>query len=223
MKHEYTIAPGITAFSTQRDESLPFPVLQPHQTHTDHIAVITSESTTRDDLMQTDALVTNLRGFAIGVRTADCIPVLLYDPVCHAIAAIHSGWRGTVLKIAAKTIQAMTCEYGSNPADILAVIGPGIGPDSFQVGPEVAEEFRKAGFPMDIILSDRGKRVEGTMQGGLHIDLWKANRFILSQAGIKTGNIMVDGTCTYLNNDLFFSARHEGTKCGRIINAIMME
>jgi len=217
------IDPSITAFSTERDQELPFEVLQPHQTHTDRIAVIDRCGYTRDDLMETDALVTNLRGYAIGVRTADCVPVLLFDPVNRAIAAIHSGWKGTVLKISGKTIRLMTDIYGSNPKDMKALIGPSIGPDSFQVGAEVAEKFAQAGFDMESILSDRGPRIEGTMQGGLHIDLWEANRWILQQAGVPKENIQVSGVCTYQNNDRFFSARREGTKCGRIINVIRMD
>lgn len=223
MKHEYTIAQGVTAFSTQREEQLPFEVLQPHQTHTDHVAVIKSAGITRDDLMETDAIVTNLTGFAIGVRTADCVPVLLYDPVHKAVAAIHSGWRGTVLQISAKAIRTMATEFGTIASDLLAVIGPSIGPDSFQVGPEVAEEFRNAGFPMEMILTDRGERIPGTMEGGLHIDLWKSNKWILEQSGVLPENISIDGTCTYHHHDLYFSARREGRKCGRIINVIRID
>ena len=96
---EYHIAKGVTAFSTMRTAELPFPVLQSHQVNDDKIAVITSRDTTREDLQGIDAMVTNLRNFAIGARTADCVPILLYDPENKAIASVHSGWRGTVKKI----------------------------------------------------------------------------------------------------------------------------
>ena len=144
---KYDIAPEVTAFSPLRDAVLPMRVVQAHQVHGDRVAVVTSAGTTREELEGYDALVTNVPGVAVGARTADCIPVLLYDPVRRVVAAVHSGWKGTVLKIAAKVLAVMASKYGTRAADILAVIGPGIGPDSFQVGPEVAEAFLAAGFP----------------------------------------------------------------------------
>lgn len=142
----YGISPDVTAFSPLRDAVLPMPVVQAHQVHGDRVAVVGSADLTREDLEGFDALITDVPGVAIGARTADCIPVLMYDPARRAVAAVHSGWKGTVLKIAAKTLAAMSGEFGTRPADILAVIGPGIGPDSFQVGPEVARAFLDAGF-----------------------------------------------------------------------------
>ena len=144
---KYDIAPEVTAFSPLRDAVLPMRVVQAHQVHGDRVAVVTSAGTTREELEGYDALVTDVPGVAIGARTADCIPVLMYDPVRRVVAAVHSGWKGTVLKIAAKTLAVMASKYGTRTADILAVIGPGIGPESFQVGPEVAEAFLGAGFP----------------------------------------------------------------------------
>ena len=94
---KYQIADNIIAFSTERDQELPFYVVQPHQVHGDIIKEVTNPFTTRDELEGVDALVTNVPGVAISVRTADCIPVLLYDPVNEAVAAVHDGWRGTVL------------------------------------------------------------------------------------------------------------------------------
>ena len=135
-----------------RNEQLPYPTLQPHQVHDDKIMVVERTDMTRDDLEGIDALVTALPDYAIAVRTADCVPVLLYDPVYKVIAAIHSGWRGTVARISQKTIRLMTERFGTNPSDLVAVIGPSIGPDSFQVGKEVADEFSAAQFPMNQIL-----------------------------------------------------------------------
>ena len=217
----YNISPYIDAFSTMRNEELPYPTLQPHQVHDDKIVVVERTDMTRDDLEGIDALITALPDYAIAVRTADCVPVLLYDPLRQVIAAIHSGWRGTVKRISQKTIRLMTERFGTNPSDLMAVIGPSIGPDSFQVGKEVADEFLAARFPMDDILSDRGEKVEGTMQGGIHIDLWQANKWLLTQLGVKPQNIQVAGICTY-EDGRFFSARREGAACGRIINAIKL-
>lgn len=218
---EYGIAEDVQAFSPLRDAVLPYPVLQAHQVHGDRIETVRSYGTTREDLQGVDGLITDLPGLAIAARTADCIPVLMYDPVRKVIAAIHSGWKGTVRRIPAKAVRIMQESYGSNPTDLLAVIGPGIGPESFQVGPEVAQAFSQAGFPMELILSDRGPRIPGTMQGGLHIDLWQANVWTLLQSGLAKDNILVCGIDTYTCPD-FFSARREGPACGRIINTIRL-
>lgn len=218
----YMIAPEVTAFSPLRDAVLPVHVVQARQVHGDRTAVITSAGTTREELDGYDALVTDRPGIAIGARTADCIPVLMYDPVHRAIAAVHSGWKGTVAKISAKALSVMNSTYGTRASDILAVIGPGIGPDSFQVGPEVAEAFLRAGFPdSQDLITDRGPRTPGSMCGGLHIDLWQANRLILLQAGVPDSSILVSGTDTYTHPE-FFSARREGTACGRTVNTIII-
>ena len=219
----YTIADGVEAFSTERDAVLPYYVVQPHQVHGCEIREVLRPDTTRDELEGVDALVTNVPGVAISVRTADCIPVLMYDPVHKAVAAVHDGWRGTVQRLSQKVIAFMHDRYGTCAADVLAVIGPGIGPDSFQVGQEVADAFAAAGFPMAEILSDRGPKAptaSDPMAGGLHIDLWRANEWLLQEAGVS--DIQVAGICTYKNNDRYFSARREGTKCGRIINCIRL-
>ena len=218
----YSLGPSVTAFSTERDAELPFPVVQAHQVHGDVIREVTSPSTTREDLEGVDALLTNIPGLAIGARTADCIPVLLYDEPHHAVAAVHAGWRGTVLAITAKAIRRMTALYGTDPASLKAIIGPGIGPDSFQVGEEVVDAFREAGFPMDTIHTYRGPRIEGTMEGGHHLDLWEANRWLLLQSGLLPANIHVAAICTYAHNDRFYSARREGIRCPRIITAIRL-
>ena len=220
---KYQIADGVVAFSTERGEDLPFYVVQPHQVHGSVIKEVTDPFTTREELEGVDALITDVPGVAISVRTADCIPVLLYDPVHRAVAAVHDGWRGTVLRLSQKVVAEMHCRYGTNPAELKVVIGPGIGPESFQVGQEVVDAFASAGFPMDQILKDCGPKaptLDNPMNGGLHIDLWRANQWLLEESGVKT--IQVAGICTYRNNDRFYSARREGTKCGRIINCIKM-
>ena len=220
---KYQIADNVIAFSTERDEELPFYVVQPHQVHGTVIREVTDPMTTREELEGVDALMTDVPGVAISVRTADCIPVLLYDPVHMAIAAVHDGWRGTVQRLSQKVIAEMQNRYGTNAKDLKAVIGPGIGPESFQVGQEVASEFRNAGFPMGQILKDCGPKSPteaNPMAGGLHIDLWTANKWLLEEAGVLSANIQVAGICTYKRYDRYFSARREGVKCGRIINVI---
>ena len=218
---KYDIGPGAEAFSTRRNAQLPYPVIQGHQVHGSRVAIVNRPGMTREELEGFDAFVTNLPGVAIGVRTADCVPVLLYDPVRRVVAAIHTGWKGTVLHISQGAIDAMALEFKSRPADIRAVIGPGIGPDSFQVGEDVAAKFKKAGFPMDEIWSFHGPGNGSPMSGGHHIDLFKANRWLLEDAGVLPSNIQVCGIDTYADVS-FFSARREGVQCGRIINAIKL-
>lgn len=217
----YNLHPDVEAFSTQIGEELPYEVLQPHQTHTDVVRIVTDRHTTREDLQDVDALITALPDYAIGVRTADCVPILMYDSVRRVAAAVHAGWRGTVARIPQKTIALMQQEFGSNPADIVAAIGPSIGPDSFQVGEEVVQAFADAGFPMAQIHSEHGPRVEGSMAGGHHIDLWAANHWLLEEAGLQLPHIQVAGVCTYQHAEEYYSARHDGNlKTRRIINVI---
>jgi len=217
----YDLGAGVEAFSTQRDAVLPYEVTQGHQVHWNRVAAIGRPGMTREELEGYDAFMTNLPGVAIGVRTADCVPVLLYDPVQRAIAAIHAGWKGTILHITQSAIAAMEQAYGCEPANMRAVLGPGIGPESFQVGEEVATRFKEAGFPMDQIWSFHGTGDGTPMSGGHHIDLFKANRWLLQQAGIPSGNIYACGIDTY-TDDAYFSARREGYSCGRTVNAIIL-
>ncbi len=218
---KYDLGAGVEAFSTQRDANLPYPVIQGHQVHDCKVAIVNRPDMTREDLEGFDAFVTNLPGVAVGVRTADCIPVLLYDPVKRVVAAVHAGWKGTVLHISQKAIGLMSQRFGCNPADMRAALGPGIGPESFQVGEEVAEHFKNAVFPIGEIWSFHGAGDGTPMSGGHHIDLWKANQWLLEQAGILKENIQVVGIDTFTTGE-FFSARREGVQCGRIINAIKL-
>lgn len=217
----YSLGPGVDAFTTRRDSVLPYPVLQGHQVHGSRVAVISRPDIRREDLEGYDALVTNLPGISIGIRTADCVPILLYDPEGRVIAAIHSGWKGTVQMISRKVIGILEDRYGTKPSDLLAAIGPCIGSDSFQVGEDVARMFKDAGFPMDRICKFMGPWGKKPMSGGHHIDLPEACRWILLEAGLEEDNILVCGIDTYLDSS-FYSARREGIECGRNINAIRM-
>ena len=200
---------------------LPYSVIQGHQVHDGRVAVIDRPDYTREQLEGFDALVTNLPNVAIGVRTADCVPILLYDSVKRVVATVHSGWKGTVLHIVHKAINVMERQFRCKAEDLVAAIGPSIGPDSFQVGEEVAEYFKNAGFPMDEVWSFRGPGDGTPMSGGHHINLWRANVWLLQQAGVKPSNIQLVGIDTYTSPD-FFSARREGVECGRITNSIKL-
>ncbi|MCR4603305.1 MAG: peptidoglycan editing factor PgeF [Prevotella sp.] len=184
----------------------------PHQVHGTTIAEV-SESTLGNTFEGVDALITTLPHTCIGISTADCVPILLYDADSGAIAAIHAGWRGTVARIASKTIDIMTSRYASLPSSIEAVIGPSIGLEAFEVGDEVYEEFRKQGFRMNDIAT--------FMNGKWHIDLWQANSQILQEAGISKTHIQTAARCTYTEYAHFFSARRLGIHSGRIFTGIM--
>ena len=216
----YEIHPDVCAGTVGREEELPCPIVQMHQVHDVKVAVVDRADISPQELDGYDAMITNLPGVAIGVRTADCIPVLLYDPVRTAAAAIHSGWRGTVFKIIGKTVSKMQSAYASQPSDILAFIGPGICVDCFQVGEEVALNFKEAGFDINSLWSFRGPKTGNGMEGGHHIDLKEACRQTLVESGLKNENIQISGLCTYEDNDLLYSARKEGIECGRNITYI---
>ena len=187
---------------------------------------------------QGDALITREPGVLLVVQTADCIPILLADPRRQVIAAIHSGWRGTVRRIAAKALGRMQMEFGTKPEDVIAALGPGIGQPCYEVGTEVAAEFH-AQFPnarewfegpFDQLAdsdSDPNWLPWLTMKPPghapppprAHLDLIAANRAILEEAGIPQRNISSSGFCTACRSDLFFSFRKERTT-GRMIAAI---
>ena len=158
--------------------------------------------------------MTDLRGIAIGVSTADCVPILIYDTRHHVAAAIHAGWRGTVQRIAEMAIEEMTRVYGTRGSDCKAVIGPSISRENFEVGDEVYETFRAEGFNTEQIYSKQN--------GKWHIDLWECNRLQLLSKTIDAHNIHVAGICTYQSSDRFFSARRLGIQSGRLFSGIIL-
>ena len=217
----HELCSSVESFSTRKGSSLPYPVVTGHQVHGTRVAVVNRPDMTREDLDGYDALVTNLRGIAIGVRTADCVPILLFDPHKSVIAAVHSGWKGTVQRIVQKVIYTMKSQFGTEGKDLKAIIGPSIGPDSFQVGEDVVKYFKEQGFPLDKIWFFNEGKGDSPMYHGHHIDLIKANTWLLEQAGVAIENIQACGIDTY-TDESFFSARREGVECGRIINAIKL-
>ena len=186
----------------------------PRQVHGTKVAEVTAENL-GDRFEGIDALITTLPRTCIGVSTADCVPILIYDAHTRAIAAAHAGWRGTVARIGRKTIQAMQQRYGSEPENLKVAIGPSIGPDAFEVGDEVYEAFEQADFDM--------QRIAFKRNGKWHIDLWQANALDLQLMGIPEKHIEIAGVCTYQYYDQFFSARRLGIKSGRIYTGIMIK
>lgn len=194
-------------------------LLMPHQTHGTEVRIIAKEFlslsvTARQLLLEgVDSLITSLPDVCIGVSTADCIPILLYDEQHHVAAAVHAGWRGTLQRIVEKTLAVMQQSFGTRPDHLHACIGPGISCANFEVGDEVYHAFAQAGFDMTSISRRQAK---------WHIDLPACNRLQLLEAGVSADTISDSCICTYDQADRYFSARRLGVESGRIYNGIML-
>lgn len=193
----------------------PESIVHAKQTHKDQYRVVSAEDRGKGfckerDYDDIDALITNHSGITLTILTADCVPVYLVDPVQKAIGLVHSGWRGTVQRISPKTIHGMTQNFGTNPKDIIAVIGPCICQSCFEVGDEVAtvfqEEFGKDAF----------ERINKPLDGRAHISLSDAITTSLLECGVQNNNIVQSGLCTACNSDLLFSHRITQGKRGTL-------
>lgn len=168
-----------------------------------------------DALQGVDAIITQQPNLCIAVTTADCVPVLLYAPDKKVIAAVHAGWRGTVLQIVPKVVNRLVEQYGCDPQQIIAGIGPSISQANYEVGEEVVDAFRMIGSdPERIVYRD-------PETGKPHVDLWEANRLQLLQAGLFPENIDLAALCTFSNPTDFFSARLQGLQSGRMLTGIL--
>jgi len=212
-------APDTVMQNYQRIASLGFPLedmVFSKQAHSCKIRRATAadrgKGIVRDcDYKDIDGLITNDPSVTLVTFYADCVPLYFYDPAQQAIGLSHAGWRGTAGQIGAKTVQAMTDSYGSNPADILVGIGPSICKNCFEVGSEVAEEFVQAfDFATNFIIPCSTKANKS------YIDLQGINRQLLINAGISAENIELSGTCTKENTDTFYSHRAMGPKRGTL-------
>jgi purine-nucleoside/S-methyl-5'-thioadenosine phosphorylase / adenosine deaminase len=184
------------------------------QVHADGVAVVgegdagrgaSDEATVVPDA---DALVTATPGLPLVVKVADCVPVVILDPERRALGLAHAGWGGTVARICSRTVAVMGERFGCEPADLLAAIGPSIGPAGYEVGPEVSERARQAyGGRAAEILAPRGEKAL--------LDLWAANRIDLEQAGLAPGRIEVAAIASDERLDDFYSHRREAGRTGR--------
>jgi YfiH family protein len=165
---------------------------------------------------EADGILTDRPGLLLGIQTADCIPVLIADPVRRVVGAFHSGWRGTVERIVELGVAQMQTAFGSNPADLLAAIGPGIGPCCYTVGDEVLDRFSK-NFDYAAELFSRRQAESGP---DLRIDLVEANRRQLLAAGLGAEAISTVGGCTSCQPELFFSHRAAQGHAGRMMSVI---
>lgn len=160
-----------------------------------------------------DILVTNDLSRALTVRVADCVPVLLADPVSGAVAAAHAGWRGTAAGAVSVAVGALARTYGSRPADLLVAVGPSIGPCCYEVGREVLDAFQRQ-------QSHAARWFSPRPHGRFHLDLWQATRDQLQQSGVAPEHISIARLCTATHRDWFFSYRVEGEATGRLVAVI---
>ncbi len=180
------------------------------QVHGDHIEVVSSAPAGRERHLffpSTDALVTNVPGVTLFSLHADCVPILLYDPERRVVGLAHAGWKGTILRIAGKTVAKMADTFGCRPGDILAAIGPSIGPQCYEVGEDVVTAVREE-FEQDELLVPRG-------DSRWSFDLWAANHLSLLEIGVLAANIENSHICTHCRCDEFFSHRAEKGQAGR--------
>ena len=197
-----------------------------------HSSIVRSFSTPPGEPCKGDASYTNTPGLLLGVQTADCVPILLVDPKKRAVAAIHAGWRGTLARIAQKTVGEMRMHFGSKPADILAALGPAIGGCCYEVGTELVTEFTSQFAGAEEYFDELRTGEEPNPLQWLNmmppghqpppknvlLDLRKANRAQLLAAGLREANIFVSDLCTACHTDLLFSYRKEGAHSGRLLS-----
>lgn len=186
------------------------------QTHTTNIRIVTDEDrgkgiTSERDYTDIDGLITNVPGICLVTTYADCVPLYFLDPVKKVIALSHSGWRGTVGKIGKKTVELMHDNFGSDPADILAAVGPSVCQDCYEVSADVIDRFKE--------VFDRSAWDELFYEkpdGKYQLDLWKANEKIFLEAGIRKDHIAVTNVCTHCNSGILYSHRAMGDKRGNL-------
>jgi len=185
------------------------------QVHGDRIEIVKSKDagrgafSTEDAIPDTDAMITTSKSISIGILTADCVPVMIFDPVKSAIGVAHAGWKGTILMLPAKTILKMKESFGTDPSDCMVALGPSIGLCCYEVGEELISQFDKA--------FGTGKCTKGNK-----LDLPRAVELQLVGVGVSADNIISDGSCTACNLDLFYSYRVENGITGRMMSIIRL-
>lgn len=192
-----------------------------HQTHTTNIRIVTKEDegkgiTKQADYTDVDGLITNEKGIVLSTFFADCVPLFFLDTKKHVIALSHSGWKGTVGKIGRKTIETMCSEFGCEKKNLLVAIGPSICRDCYEVGEEVADQFREVfkDSALNTILFPG-------QNGKYQLDLWQANYEVFLESGLDPQQISVTDICTSCNKELLFSHRASNGMRGNL-GAFMM-
>ncbi|MGI6376994.1 MAG: peptidoglycan editing factor PgeF [Anaerolineae bacterium] len=183
----------------------PEQVVNCQQVHGCHVAVV-GMADGGSVVLATDGLVTADPGVVLTMRYADCVPVLLHCAARRVVGMAHAGWRGTVQRVAAQTALTMMQAFGCQPGEIVAGIGPSIGPCCYEVGPQVVEAFAAA-FPGEAVVGAANR------QGHAHVDLWQANAAQLRAVGVQA--VEVSRYCTRCRRDVFYSHRGDGGRTGR--------
>lgn len=186
------------------------------QTHTTNVRVVSEKDFGKGvvcdrDYRDVDGLITNLPGVTLVTFFADCVPLYFVDKKNRAIGLSHSGWRGTVKRMGAVTLEQMASEFGTDPKDVVACIGPSICQDCYEVGAEVIEEFKNT-FDQKYHKTLFYEKPGGKFQ----LNLWEANRIILAEAGVPEEYISVTDICTHCNPNLLFSHRRSADKRGNL-------
>ena len=176
------------------------------QVHSAEAAFAEAPRGAGEEHKKADIIFTDRQEVTLYMRFADCVPILLYDPARAVVGMAHAGWLGTVRGAAREAVLAMTRHYGSRPAEILAAIGPSIGPDHYEVGPEVVTQVQQTFGPTAVDLVER-------REGKAYLDLWRANRAQLEASGVH--QIEVSGVCTACHLEDWFSHRAERGRTGR--------
>lgn len=181
-----------------------------HQTHTTNVAVV-EEKDRGGKFLDTDGMVTDVPGICLVTFYADCVPLFFVDPVHRAIGLSHSGWRGTVGRMGKVTLELMQEQYGTDPAQVFAAIGPSICQECYEVSGDVIGEFQEA-FDESLWQELFYEKTDGKFQ----LDLWRANQIVLTEAGVRREQIAVTNVCTHCNPDILFSHRSTGTARGNL-------
>ena len=183
------------------------------QVHGTRVAIAVVPHSLDAEHLKADIILSDTPGLTLMMRFADCVPILLHDPVRKVIGIAHAGWLGSVKRIPRLAVAAMQACFGSKPADIRAAIGPSIGPDHYQVGPDVVMQTRQA-FGRD------ASSLLGERSGTVMLDLWAANRLTLEQAGVR--QIEMANICTACHTEDWFSHRAEHGRTGRFAAIIAL-
>jgi YfiH family protein len=232
-----TVAQNLQFFAQAVSGDQATPLVDVHQIHSNLVLLARAADASRKKPRSADGLMTDEPGLLVGIRTADCIPILVADRKRRAVAAFHAGWRGTVLRIVESGIGRMRLQFGSRPEDLVAAIGPGIGPCCYSVGEEVlssfesqfsyARELFREVYDADPVrtkypLLFMTQRAPGHSEIGpsLHLNLVEANRRQLLAAGLKPSSVKLIGGCTSCHRDLFFSHRGSEGHAGRMMSVI---
>jgi YfiH family protein len=176
------------------------------QIHSADVVCARAPRPTGESYRQADIILTDRPDVTLFMRFADCVPILVHDPGKGVVGLAHAGWMGTLQDVATATVNAMKKNYGSNPADISAHIGPSIGPDHYEIGADVILQVMQK-------FSDESESLLSSHQGKIHFNLWETNRLLLERAGVE--KIEIAGVCTACQTQDWFSHRAEKGRTGR--------